>query len=134
MSPFFPASDRETGRIEDLVTVVGRLGYAWDRWMVYGKGGYAGGNVSFFAQDTVNLVTYSQKSWQSGYAVGAGLEYAINNWVRVGIDYTHIDLDRTTKSGRNVLAGGALGNVDSFRTDATVDMIMARLNLAYSIK
>jgi outer membrane immunogenic protein len=130
VSPYFPASDLETGKINDLVTVVGRVGYSFDRYMIYAKGGYAGGNVDFNAHDTQALVTYGQKQWQSGFAVGAGLDWAVTNTIRLGLDYTHIDLGRKTASGNNVLPGGALGNPESFRTDATVDMVMARLSVA----
>ena len=32
-----------TTKVDALWTATGRLGYAWDRWLAYGKAGYAGG-------------------------------------------------------------------------------------------
>ena len=40
-SPFFPATDTFSTNLDWLLTVEGRLGYSWDRVMVFGKGGSA---------------------------------------------------------------------------------------------
>jgi len=45
-SPLFPKLDTNTSQINWLTTATGRLGYAWDRWLLYAKGGWAGGEVS----------------------------------------------------------------------------------------
>jgi outer membrane immunogenic protein len=131
-SPYFPASDTETGKIENLVTAVGRIGYVYGRTMVYAKGGYAGGEVGFKARDNVALVTYEQKLWQNGYVVGGGFDYALNNQMIVGVDYSHIDLGSTTTTGNNVFDSGALGaNPETFQTEADVDMVTAHLSYKF---
>ncbi len=54
-------------------TVRGRLGYAFDRTLVYATGGYAYGS----GQDDQNFAgNRFRDSFRSGYAVGGGLEYA----------------------------------------------------------
>jgi len=132
ISPYFPESDTQTGKVKDLMTVVGRIGYAFDRFLVYAKGGYAGGHVDFLARDNEFLVTYQQKLWQNGYAVGGGLEYAITNGLILGVDYTHIDLGSKTATGPNVFDSGALGvNPETYQTKATVDMVVARLSYKF---
>lgn len=131
-SPYFPASDTETGKIENLVTVVGRIGYAFDHVLVYAKGGYAGGEVGFKARDNAALVTYQQKLWQNGYAIGGGFDYAITNSLILGIDYTHIGLGSAQTTGNNVFDSGALGvNPETYRTKARVDMVMAKLSYKF---
>ena len=70
------------------------MGYAFDRVMIYAKGGYAGGKVGFKARDNDALVTYEQNEWHNGYALGAGVDYALTDKLSLGVDYTHIDLDR----------------------------------------
>lgn len=63
-----------------LATVRGRLGYAWDRSMVYVTGGGAFANVkdSFVEFGDPGA---SRGDTLAGYAVGAGLETAIwSNW------------------------------------------------------
>lgn len=135
ISPYFPDSDTETGKIKHYATVVGRVGYAFDRFMVYAKGGYAGGEVGFKARDCCSLatgVTYEQSAWQNGYAVGAGVDYALTNSLVLGVDYTHIDLGSKTSTGNNVLDDGSLGvNPEHFRTKATADVVMATLSYKF---
>ena len=55
-------------------TVRGRLGYAFDRTLVYATGGYAYGS----GQDDQNFAgNRFRDSFRSGYAVGGGIEYAL---------------------------------------------------------
>ena len=55
-------------------TVRGRLGYAFDRTLVYGTGGFAYGS----GQDDQNFAgNRFRDSFRTGYAVGGGIEYAL---------------------------------------------------------
>jgi outer membrane immunogenic protein len=63
----------------------GRIGYAWDRWMLYVTGGAAFTNVNVntnfiaFGVFPASFASASQTVW--GPTVGAGFEYAFwNNW------------------------------------------------------
>ncbi|MFM2461994.1 outer membrane protein, partial [Klebsiella pneumoniae] len=54
--------------------VRGRLGYAFDRTLVYGTGGFAygsGGGRDF------GLTNSSRDDFQTGWAAGGGVEYAL---------------------------------------------------------
>jgi outer membrane immunogenic protein len=134
VSPYFPDSDTETGKISNYVTAVGRIGYAFDRVLIYAKAGYAGGKVKFTARDNDALVTYEKNDWQSGYALGAGLDYAISENLSLGVDYTHIDLGSKTSTGNNVFDDGTLGaNPETYRTDAKVDAVMARVTYKFGM-
>lgn len=63
-----------------LATVRGRLGYAWDRSMVYVTGGAAFANVKDSLVD-FGVPGAAHDDTLSGYAIGAGLETAIwSNW------------------------------------------------------
>jgi outer membrane immunogenic protein len=63
-------------------SIVGRVGYAWDRVLLYALGGvaFAGTNVS--VQAGFPTYTYDQASnARVGWTVGGGLEYAVtDNW------------------------------------------------------
>lgn len=134
VSPYFPDSDTETAKISNYATVVGRVGYAFDRVLIYAKGGYAGGKVGFKARDNDALVSYEKSDWQNGYAVGAGIDYAITDNLTLGVDYTHIDLGSKTSTGNNVFDDGSLGaNPETYRTDATIDAVMARLTYKFGV-
>ncbi len=69
-------------------TVTGRIGAAFDRLLVYGKGGIA------FAQDQSNFTDVFANSasttfMRTGWTAGAGIEYALNkNWsAKIEYDY-----------------------------------------------
>jgi outer membrane immunogenic protein len=69
-------------------TVTGRIGAAFDRLLVYGKGGLA------LAQDQSSLTdlggnTATDSFLRTGWTVGAGLEYALDdNWsAKIEYDY-----------------------------------------------
>jgi outer membrane immunogenic protein len=124
VSPFFPGSDRVEMRISPIVTATARLGYAWDRWLAYVKGGYAGADVEFRAFDDIAGVGLLNKDhWVDGYTVGGGLEYALFQGVRIGIDYSYVDLQSYELSTRTTLQ-----TPEHFETPAEVHAVTARIN------
>jgi outer membrane immunogenic protein len=70
------ASQIKSGFYSD---VTGRLGYAWDRSLLYAKGGYAfyGGSIKNIDNDPGEGVTFG-KSGSSGWTAGGGFEQMIN--------------------------------------------------------
>lgn len=74
-------ADRATEKLRWTSLLTARLGYSFDRALVYVKGGAAFGGFRIDAQD---LVTggFSNNSYNhAGWTVGAGIEYALNtNW------------------------------------------------------
>jgi outer membrane immunogenic protein len=85
-------------KVDSVGNVLGRLGYAWDRTLFYVAGGYAGGDVHASAfNDTFYGVSFPGSSgWQSGYAVGGGIEYAFTNNVSVKGEYLFSQLQGKT--------------------------------------
>jgi outer membrane immunogenic protein len=80
-------------------TLAGRFGVAFDRVLVYGKGGGAWlGNNSFTVTNvtTTASVTGSNSNTTSGWLAGAGIEWAFaNNWT-VKFEYDYIGLSGRT--------------------------------------
>jgi outer membrane immunogenic protein len=94
-----------------------RLGYAFNRWLLYLKGGYATGNVKVrgdqevFEFDSENETLELEKSSHiasserhHGFHVGAGFEYAFPttsccNNVIFGLEYNFVDLGSERHSG-----------------------------------
>lgn len=68
-------------RLDYLGTVQGRLGYAFDRFLVYGTGGFAYGSVDYRSNffNSAGVLAYSGRynEMETGYAYGGGIEYAI---------------------------------------------------------
>lgn len=70
-----------------LATVRGRLGYAYDRFLPYVTGGLALGDIQ---ARTPGFAGASDTN--AGFAIGAGLEFAVaNNWT-LKAEYLHVDL------------------------------------------
>jgi outer membrane immunogenic protein len=89
-----------TTRLRDLLTVTGRVGWAWDRSLVYVRGGYAGSDLSMRATEAPFFAhTFSDSSWVNGWTVGAGAEFAVHSNVTLGVAYDYIDLQSKTFSG-----------------------------------
>jgi outer membrane immunogenic protein len=92
-----------------LATVRGRVGYAFDRILLYGTGGAAFGNI----QTGLNPPSTFDSSVEAGWTVGAGLEFAFaQNWT-AKVEYLFVDLPNAscTTVGN---CGGAAGSIVSF--------------------
>lgn len=74
-----------------LSSATARLGYAWDRWLLYVKGGAAWAGDRYSAVGTFGGVPYDLQGLETrfGWTAGGGLEWALwNNWsVRLEYDY-----------------------------------------------
>jgi outer membrane immunogenic protein len=84
-------------KIDSIYTGTGRLGYAWDRVMLYGKGGYAWahGRADVVVPAT-GAINDGSGVDRDGYTLGAGLEYMFApNWsAKVEYDYYHFNSKR----------------------------------------
>jgi outer membrane immunogenic protein len=84
-----------------LTTVSGRLGYAWDRVLLYAKGGGAWvttNTPTIFVANTPGNFTSISNTASSGYTAGFGVEWAFSgNWSVRG-EYAYIGLPNQTFS------------------------------------
>jgi len=108
-------------KLDYLGTVRGRLGFVpMDRLLIYGTGGLAYGDVKTTTSVVPNAVpgglwSGSSSSVRTGYAVGAGLEYAVTNNFTLRGEYLYYDLGNTTTSalGNGLIRGIApLNGID----------------------
>jgi outer membrane immunogenic protein len=76
-------------KVKWLGSTRGRLGYAWDRFLVFATGGLAYAELEHF-NDGGASQTFSKT--QTGWTVGGGLEYAIDNNWSVRAEYRYYDL------------------------------------------
>jgi outer membrane immunogenic protein len=83
-----------TAKIDALGTVAARLGWAFDRLLVYGKGGAAWTNDSYQAiiSTPISNLLFSTNVTRWGWMAGIGVEYAFtDNW-SAKIEYNYMDL------------------------------------------
>ncbi|QBR70525.1 porin family protein [Beijerinckiaceae bacterium] len=115
-------------RINYIGTVRGRVGYAFDRFLVYGTGGFAYGQVNFTANaaavagGVAAAISTSQNSNRTGWTAGGGVEYAITNNLTLKTEYLYVNL------GTNTLlnAGGI-----NIRQKTTANIVRAGLNYKF---
>jgi outer membrane immunogenic protein len=115
-------------RINSIATVTGRIGYAFNNWLPYIKGGYAGANNKFGVSDTAgaNQGSGSETKWHNGWTVGGGLEYGLTrNWI-IGIEYDYIGLQ--TKS--YAVQGGSTG-VYTFDVKPKIHEVLLRISYKF---
>ena len=98
-------------RIDDLGTIRGRIGYAFDDLLVYGTGGFAYAGRS---QSTSIFAPYggsfseNKDKFDTGYTVGGGIEYLIDPHVSLGLEYLYTDLGKSDWSATGQNAAGAV--------------------------
>lgn len=137
------ATDSVRDNLKYLGTVRGRVGYAFDRIMVYGTGGFAYGDLytreafgaNALAVPALAVNNGTRDTMKTGYAVGGGVEYAIptdsffsflnffkTSAVTIKAEYLHYDLGRQTY-GLFSAATGAQNYTVRTRTDGDIGRI-----------
>src|SRR5258706_1482038 len=103
--------------------IAGRIGYAFDRTLVYAKGGFGFFNGDATVRDPSARDFTTKTQSFTGWTLGAGVEYKITpNW-SVKAEYLHFDLGDQEVRFRNSLA----------RWDNTVTVDTVKVGLNYEI-
>lgn len=94
---FFTTNTYQT-RMDWLSTARGRVGYAFDRWMIFGTGGAAlsGFKDSYTAPAPGFTAQPSSTVW--GWTAGGGIEYALADHWTVKAEYLHVGFANRTGS------------------------------------
>lgn len=75
-----------------LSTVRGRVGYAFDRVLIYATGGGAAGDVKATFTNPNTPFTGTTNSTEWGWTAGGGVEAAVTDNVTVKVEYLFVDL------------------------------------------
>ena len=124
-------------QIHALAAFTGRAGFAFNRSLVYAKGGVAWDSQT----DIFNTVAagvllgtpgalLNSKSSNWGYTVGAGVEYAlISNW-SAALEYNYYDFGKSTAFTTTIPPG--LANVNLAPNNTTIHAMSLGLNYRFS--
>jgi outer membrane immunogenic protein len=108
-APVIGAGDFCTARLQDILTVGARAGYAAGKWMPYVTGGYANASVDFENRIPApgipgaagaTVLVEDAHARLGGWYIGGGLEWAISPGWTTGIEYRHYDF-----GSKNATAG-----------------------------
>jgi outer membrane immunogenic protein len=135
--PAFSANTIGEHKITNLYTAGARLGYAWDRLMIFASGGWAAadlkGTYCQIGSGRCDSTFTSQDgaSWNHGYYVGGGFDYMIHKGplvdVILGVEYQHFDVGQESAFCFNPACNPA-DNRD-YDLSATGDLVRARLTI-----
>ena len=75
--------------IDQVATVTGRVGYAWDRTMLYVKGGWAALRSNVHAVNVVTGAFTDFTQWSNGWTIGAGVEHVPWKNIVVGMELNY---------------------------------------------
>jgi len=95
-----------------------RLGFAFDRALVYGTAGLAFANIenTYTAFDGVTTLTESFDDTEWGWTVGAGVEYAFTNNLTARVEYRYTQFDNYRNNSTLIAVGGAAEQEPEFHT------------------
>ncbi|WP_232628223.1 outer membrane protein [Methylobacterium sp. Leaf118] len=138
-----------------LGTVRGRVGYAFDRFLIYGTGGFAYGQTQYssvltigttlggFASGPTASISGGYDRIQTGYAYGGGIEYALptdnflnffrSSAVTLKVEYLHFDLGRRSVIGAYdiIPASGTPVPATVTRVRTEGDLVRAGINYKF---
>jgi outer membrane immunogenic protein len=109
-------------RINDILQVGPRLGWAMHNWLLYGTGGYARADLASQARTIATGAIVSKVSNDhNGWFLGGGLEYGIAPSIIVGVEYTHYEFNSEAHND-------AVTPVNSRTLSASSDAVVGRLS------
>jgi outer membrane immunogenic protein len=102
-SPIFGPTQFAEHKMTNLFTLGPRLGYAWDRWMIFATGGWASANLKSSFCLTITDVCDGPGSDgngasrnNNGWYAGGGFDYMVHKGslvdVILGVEYQHYDV------------------------------------------
>lgn len=126
VTPAYPL-DRLTTKLRDLETITGRVGFAKQNWLFYGKGGFGTGgvNLSAVSGPPGAGVKASVTKRLYGWTLGAGIDFMATDNVVIGVEYDYTNLSGARFTGTTSSPGAFnvdLGNV-------ATSTVLARVSL-----
>jgi outer membrane immunogenic protein len=98
--------------IKSLASATGRVGYAWDRYLGYVKGGGAWENENYSTTFTATGATFSTASeTRTGWTVGVGGEYAFTDWLTGFAEYDYYGFGTKTNTFTTSVPSTQLANI-----------------------
>jgi outer membrane immunogenic protein len=132
---FVGAQNANFGGIDWFGTVRGRVGYAWDRFLVYGTGGFAYGGADNRNNDGFDGFRNRNDSTRTGWTAGGGVEYAFTPSWTAKIEGLFVSLERNSDNGFIGVVGAtpvfttALGRRNN---DTEFGLVRAGLNYKFN--
>jgi outer membrane immunogenic protein len=135
-----PLGDYRTkATLGPILAAKGRLGFAVDRFLVYGVAGYAWSQLDVSSSFTSGFDPATMKPIrtsiddtvdQHGFVYGGGVEVALSKTVSLGLEYNQYDFGDSDVQSFKVTNGG-VGAAEKLKTDLDLATVQARLNFRF---
>ena len=125
-STLLPNRERSFG-VEQIGTATVRVGYAWDRTMLYAKAGWAAAKIDTGAKNIPTGISADFIDWSNGWTVGVGLEHVPWQSIVLGVEANFYDISSFDHTGQDT-AGGFSRN---FNTSAPIWAITVRASYLF---
>ncbi len=133
--PNAPLNNTFRSGMEYFGTFRGRIGYAWDRTMIYATGGLAYGDVensaTFFGPAGQIQFAGGGRRVETGYTVGGGIEHAFSPSWSLKAEYLYYDLGSNTVNVAFVPGGGGGGTGYNTRFENDGHIVRGGLNYKF---
>lgn len=120
-----------TARTKDIESVAGRLGYAANNWLIYGKGGAAWSQGSSTGTGTLAngtaFDTNTTVAHRSGWVAGAGVEWGFAPGWSAKLEYNHYDFGTT-----DLAVVSSRGTTTFVASNLTLDVVKAGVNYRFN--
>jgi outer membrane immunogenic protein len=115
-------------KIDDIATVTGRVGYGWNNWLPYLKGGWADVRVNSSSIDPTGGSNSNNTKWNGGWTVGGGVDFMlVQNWI-AGVDFTYYNVSYNNTFV--FLPAGSTGTITS--SQANIYAVTGRLTFLFN--
>jgi opacity protein-like surface antigen len=129
VDPVFPSTTRTT-KFTGLYTFTGQAGWAFDRLLVYGKGGWASTRLSFQANAGVDGPNLTASDFTDGWTAGVGVEYQVIPRLIVGVEYDYYRFDPKDLMSVTNTAGVTIPcGFCNFGSSTTMQTVLARISI-----
>jgi outer membrane immunogenic protein len=112
-----------TNTLDAFGTLRGRIGFAFDRFLVYGTGGIAAGRNTF---QIIQGASATESAIHTGWVAGAGVEYGIGEHWSAKLEYLRLDLEEKT-----YFKGAPNGT--TYHPSMNVDVVRAGVNYRFGV-
>jgi len=99
------AGGTDQSNVKSLASVTGRVGYTWDRFLGYVKGGGAWVRDDYSVSNAVGLASSASET-RNGWTLGVGGEYAFTDWLSGFAEYDYYDFGTTSNTFTGLLGTG----------------------------
>jgi outer membrane immunogenic protein len=122
--------------VDWVATATGRVGYAWDNWLLFAKGGWAWAGFSS-STDVSNSagelggISLSQET-RDGWTVGGGFEYGFTQHLSFKVEYDYVKFETANFSDNSMdIAHPDLSGSYARSATSNLNMVKVGLGLRY---